>query len=86
MSRPKERKGSEGQSLDSLLDTMANVVGILVVLVAVMQLAVGDAVERIVEEGVLQSVTLPEVEAMEEEREAVAEAVSYTHLTLPTKA
>jgi hypothetical protein len=38
---------SEDQNLDSLLDTMANVVGILVVLVAVTQLSVGDAVERI---------------------------------------
>jgi len=34
-------------SLDSLLDTMTNVVGILVILLAVTQLGVGDAVKRI---------------------------------------
>jgi Na+-transporting methylmalonyl-CoA/oxaloacetate decarboxylase gamma subunit len=61
--------------MDSLLDTMANVVGILVVLVAVMQLAVGDAVDRIVEEGVREPATLPQVEALEEDREAVTEAI-----------
>lgn len=38
---------SQDQNLDSLLDTMANVVGILVVLIAVTQLSVGDAVDRI---------------------------------------
>lgn len=38
---------SDVQSMDSLLDTMANVVGILIVLVAVMQLSLGDAIERI---------------------------------------
>ena len=38
---------SPDQNLDSLLDTMSNVVGILVVLVAVTQLSIGDAVERI---------------------------------------
>lgn len=38
---------AQDQNLDSLLDTMANVVGILVVLVAVTQLSVGDAVDRI---------------------------------------
>jgi hypothetical protein len=40
------RRG-EGQNLDSLLDTMANVTGILVVLMAVMQISVGDAMERL---------------------------------------
>ncbi|MDG2049694.1 MAG: hypothetical protein P8M78_05995 [Myxococcota bacterium] len=38
---------SPDQNLDSLLDTMSNVVGILVVLVAVTQLSISDAVERI---------------------------------------
>ncbi len=38
-----------GASLDSLLDTMTNVVGILVILLAVTQLGVGDAVKRISE-------------------------------------
>ena len=40
-------KKSSGASLDSLLDTMTNVVGILVILLTVTQLGVGDAVERI---------------------------------------
>jgi len=38
------------QNLDPLLDTMANVVGILVMLVAVTQLSVVDAVDRIRDE------------------------------------
>ena len=75
MRRRKGREDKSGQSMDSLLDTMANVVGILVVLVAVMQLAVGDAVERIVEEGVREPASLPQVEALEKEREAVTTAI-----------
>ncbi len=39
--------GATGQNVDSLLDTMANVVGILVVLMAVIQLTVNDAMKRI---------------------------------------
>ena len=39
--------GGDGQNADSLLDTMANVVGILVVLMAVTQLTVNDAMKRI---------------------------------------
>ena len=42
----RKRKMVEG-SLDSLLDTMTNVVGILVILMAVTQFGVGDAVRRI---------------------------------------
>ncbi|MBI1368376.1 MAG: hypothetical protein GC162_06945 [Planctomycetes bacterium] len=42
------RQTQHGGSLDSLLDTMTNVVGILVILLAVTQLGVGDAVKRIV--------------------------------------
>ncbi len=42
----RRRKGSAG-SLDSLLDTMTNVVGIMVILLTVTQLGVGDAVKRI---------------------------------------
>lgn len=44
--RRRVRKADTG-SLDSLLDTMTNVVGILVILLAVTQLGVGDAVKRI---------------------------------------
>lgn len=41
------RRRGEQQNLDSLLDTMANVTGILVVLMAVIQISVGDAMERL---------------------------------------
>lgn len=44
MRRPKKESGA---SLDSLLDTMFNVVGILVILMTVTQLGVSDAVDRI---------------------------------------
>lgn len=44
MRRPKKAVGA---SLDSLLDTMTNVVGIMVILLTVTQLGVGDAVKRI---------------------------------------
>jgi hypothetical protein len=44
MRRPKKAAGA---SLDSLLDTMTNVVGIMVILLTVTQLGVGDAVKRI---------------------------------------
>ena len=40
------RRGS-AENLDSLLDTMANVTGILVVLLAVTQISVGDAMKRL---------------------------------------
>ena len=76
MKRRRNRDGDSGQNLDSLLDTMANVVGILVVLVAVMQLAVGDAVDRIVEEGVREPATLTEVEAAEAQRENLTGAIA----------
>ncbi len=42
----RRRRQSEG-SLDSLLDTMTNVVGILVILLTVTQLSVSEAVERV---------------------------------------
>ena len=44
MRRPKKTSGA---SLDSLLDTMTNVVGILIIMLIVTQLGVGQAVERI---------------------------------------
>jgi hypothetical protein len=41
------RRRASSENLDSLLDTMANVVGILIVLLAVVQVTVGDAMDRI---------------------------------------
>ncbi len=43
----RRNKKESGASLDSLLDTLTNVVGILVILLAVTQLGVGEAVQRI---------------------------------------
>jgi hypothetical protein len=45
-SRRASRRGDE-QNLDSLLDTMANVTGILVVMLAVTQISMGDAMGRL---------------------------------------
>ncbi|MFP6629531.1 MAG: hypothetical protein VCC67_10920 [Myxococcota bacterium] len=45
--RHRRREGAGDQNVDSLLDTMANVVGILIVLMAVTQLTVNDAMKRI---------------------------------------
>ncbi|MEW4531449.1 hypothetical protein [Maioricimonas sp. JC845] len=43
----RRKSGSDGASLDSLLDTMTNVVGILIIMLIVTQVGVGEAVERI---------------------------------------
>jgi hypothetical protein len=47
MAAVRARRRTEIQNLDSLLDTMANVTGILVVLLAVTQISVGDAMKRL---------------------------------------
>lgn len=43
----RRRKADSGANLDSLMDTMTNVVGILVIVLVLTQLSVGDAVKRI---------------------------------------
>jgi hypothetical protein len=50
MRRARRQRREESQNLDSLLDTMANVTGILVVLLAVTQISVGDAMARLREQ------------------------------------
>jgi hypothetical protein len=45
--RQRTKTSASGQNVDSLLDTMANVVGILIVLMAVTQMTVNDAMKRI---------------------------------------
>jgi hypothetical protein len=50
MRRARRQRRDESQNLDSLLDTMANVTGILVVLLAVTQISVGDAMARLREQ------------------------------------
>lgn len=47
MSVARGRKRGDAQNLDSLMDTMANVTGILIVLLAVTQISVGDAMARL---------------------------------------
>ncbi|HEY5656798.1 MAG TPA: hypothetical protein VIY27_03325, partial [Myxococcota bacterium] len=47
MSAIRSRRRGHVENLDSLLDTMANVTGILVVLLAVTQISVGDAMKRL---------------------------------------
>ena len=47
MSAARGRRRGDAQNLDSLLDTMANVTGILIVLLAVTQISVGDAMARL---------------------------------------
>ncbi|MDH5306433.1 MAG: hypothetical protein OEW02_04575 [Myxococcales bacterium] len=47
MATRRTRHRADVQNLDSLLDTMANVTGILVVLLAVTQISVGDAMKRL---------------------------------------
>ncbi len=67
----RKRSSSNGASLDSLLDTMTNVVGILVIMLTVTQLGVGEAVERIKR-------ALPEItdEDMERSKEQKSELES----------
>jgi len=73
---PAARQRSD-QNLDSLLDTMANVVGILVVLVAVTQLTVGDAVERIRDRAVARRHVDPaDLAPAESEATGVTEALA----------
>ena len=47
MSTARNKRRGDSQNLDSLLDTMANVTGILIVLLAVTQISVGDAMARL---------------------------------------
>lgn len=60
----KKRKRDEGGSLDSLLDTMTTVVGILIILLIVVQLGADSAVKRIVEEQKQEDAQLLEDMAM----------------------
>ncbi|MCH9654916.1 MAG: hypothetical protein K0U86_01810 [Planctomycetes bacterium] len=71
----RRKRSSGGASLDSLLDTMTNVVGILVIMLTVTQLGVGEAVERIKE-------ALPEItdEDMDRSRKQVEDLESLLKL------
>lgn len=69
-------------SMDSLLDTMMNVVGILILVLVVTQLGVGDAVKRITDEANIDPATLEEktkeLEAIKDERDALLAAMEET--------
>jgi len=84
--RPKEE--DEG-SMDSLLDTMMNVVGILVLVLVVTQLGVGDAVERITEKAKIDPQALEEktkeLESIKDERDALLAAMEDP-MDVPTDA
>lgn len=68
MRRPKK---SSGASLDSLLDTMTNVVGILVIMLTVTQLGVGDAVKRIATSDAVKPEQIDEARKRLEELELI---------------
>jgi hypothetical protein len=68
MSGSRKNRGDEAASFDSLLDTMTNVVGILVIVLVITQLGVQKAVKRIEEN--LPTVTPEQLEAA---RRAAAE-------------
>jgi len=74
--RPKE---DDDGSMDSLLDTMMNVVGILVLVLVVTQLGVGDAVERITEKAKIDPEALAEKQeelaSIKDERDALLAAM-----------
>ena len=69
---PRRKSQSAAGSLDSLLDTMTNVVGILIIMLIVTQLGVGQAVERI--KGFVDEVS------QEEYDHALAESVNLKAL------
>jgi len=66
-------------SMDSLLDTMMNVVGILILVLVVTQLGVGDAVKRITETANIDPQALEdkkkELDAIKDERDALLAAM-----------
>jgi hypothetical protein len=64
------RRNFEGGSLDSLLDTMTNVVGILVIMLVVTQLGVRDAVSRISQNPTVSPEALAAAESEREELDA----------------
>ena len=70
----RRKRKAKGASLDSLLDTMTNVVGILVILLVVTQLGVKEAVKRIEDE----------LQISEEDLAALKEKVSEKEASLQT--
>ena len=65
----RRRRTEDEGSLDSLLDTMTNVVGILVIVLVVTQLGVGEAVKRIGKSIDVATLAAAEEKLIEVERE-----------------
>ncbi len=81
----RRRATDEGEGgLDSLLDTMTNVVGILVIVLVVTQLGVGDAVRRITDAIQIDAQQLAEaqkkLDAAREERDSLLAAMADEQL------
>jgi len=78
----RRKTDDEDGGLDSLLDTMTNVVGILVIVLVVTQLGVGDAVQRIAETVKIDADEFEKnkkaMEELEKEREKLLAAKSET--------
>ncbi len=96
---PRRTQSSAGLNLDSLMDTLTNVVGFLLILLALMKLGVGEVVERIQaidptalgvrEEDVVRAKSKEEMQAAELEylrRRAKALESDLKLLMLPTDA
>lgn len=76
----RKKSGSSGASLDSLLDTMTNVVGILVIMLVVTQLSASDATRRIKE--FVKEYTQEELEQIMAEADKLDQTVQDTDLKL----
>ncbi|QDU61470.1 hypothetical protein Pan216_23300 [Planctomycetes bacterium Pan216] len=72
--------GGGGASLDSLLDTMTNVVGILVIMLVVTQLGVSDAVKRI--KGFVDEITPDQLASAQSESERLKEMLAELKIDL----
>jgi hypothetical protein len=73
----RRKKKSEG-SLDSLLDTMTNVVGILVIVLVITKLGVSDAVRRI--QANLPDISVAQLEEMQTDAASTASALAAIQL------
>ena len=73
MARRRSGGGDEDGGLDSLLDTMTNVVGILVLVLIVTQLSVQDVVETVLEENQVDVQQIEEAKKQLEEKKKEVE-------------
>jgi hypothetical protein len=84
----KKRKKEEGPSLDSLLDTMTTVVGIMIVILIVVQLGADSAVKEYVEKEKLENSQKLEEDAMKhyfKQKATLLEEKKKLQMTIATK-